>query len=699
MKELASKLLSPGADGEKSSVIASVKQAFIFLIPIFMIGACAITIQSFPVASVRNFIQNAYNGSINKFLDIVYNATYGFAAVYLVISLSYHESIARTVHNDARIFATVSSTVCYFAFLGLDVYTGKTDLISYTKMSNIFSALLISLAATRLFFALYRLFRGGRSSHISAFTRGMYSVFPLLCCLTVFAVAAELISMIPGVSNFNDLVTWAISSPFETMGATYFSGLIIMLLESVLWVLGIHGGNVFDSLLSSDSNAFAFSNGQITTKPFIDTFALMGGCGTAICLLIALMLFSKDRKKKKICRLASIPMLFNINEILVFGLPVVLNPIYMIPFILTPVVAYSLAYGATALGLVPQIVNSAVHWTTPLIISGYQATGSIRGSILQLVLLLVGIGIYAPFVIIDNKVSKANESKYIDYLTKVCRSCESEGKSYRLDNENIVYKAFEDDIAAKLNADITGDRIYLQYQPQIKDGRIVAAEALLRFRYNGSERFMYPPLVVGIANNNGLFEQMSRAVVRRALLDLCSMQVYRHDFKIAANLRLDLLMNDSFRKWLIEEVDKSGAAPHTFGVEITEDAKLSDSADYVAVFNEIKSAGIEILMDDFSMGHTSISILQKNYFDYIKIDGNLIKQLSNERSQSIVSSIVHLGEELDFNVIAEYVETAEQRDMLLGMGCRIFQGYLYYKDMPGIELIELLQANDAKQAV
>ena len=104
-------------------------------------------------------------------------------------------------------------------------------------------------------------------------------------------------------------------------------------------------------------------------------------------------------------------------------------------------------------------------------------------------------------------------------------------------------------------------------------------------------------------------------------------------------------------------------------------------------------------MDDFSMGHTSISILQKNYFDYIKIDGNLIKQLSNERSQSIVSSIVHLGEELDFNVIAEYVETAEQRDMLLGMGCRIFQGYLYYKDMPGIELIELLQANDAKQAV
>ena len=87
----------------------------------------------------------------------------------------------------------------------------------------------------------------------------------------------------------------------------------------------------------------------------------------------------------------------------------------------------------------------------------------------------------------------------------------------------------------------------------------------------------------------------------------------------------------------------------------------------------------------------SHSILQKNYFDYIKIDGKLIKQIENERIRSIVSSITKLGRELNFKVIAEYVETEKQRDILLGMGCEIFQGYLYYKDIEIDALNDILQ--------
>lgn len=95
------------------------------------------------------------------------------------------------------------------------------------------------------------------------------------------------------------------------------------------------------------------------------------------------------------------------------------------------------------------------------------------------------------------------------------------------------------------------------------------------------------------------------------------------------------------------------------------------------------------------MGHTSIAILQMNYFDYVKIDGSLIKDLNNDRSRSIVASITNLGKELKFEVIAEYVETKEQRDYLLDLDCHIFQGYLYYKDMPLSELenIVLSQTN------
>lgn len=696
MDKLADKLfrLYVG-NGGRHHVLASIRRAFSLLVPIFMIGACALTLQYFPIAAVRNFIAGALDGWIFEFLEIIYNATYGFAAVYLVLALSYEIAYSAKFHTDVRISASLTSLICYFAFLGPDVFSGRVSLMQYTKMANIFSALVIALAATNMFSVFFRLLNRRSTDMASSFVRITRSIFPSLLCLLIFTTLAMLISLIPGISNFNDLIIYALGRPFDSLGATYFGGLLIMLLESVLWLFGIHGGNVFDSLLTSPTGAFAFGGGQIMTKPFIDTFTLMGGCGTTVCLFFAIILFSRDRKKKKLCRLAGVPLLFNINELLVYGLPIVLNPIYMIPFILTPLVSFSLAYLATALGFVPQIINANVQWTTPIIVSGYQATGSVAGSILQIVLLVIGTLIYIPFVLLDNRVAKENETRYIDHLTDICRDCEARGEQYHVDDESLAFRLFEGDILDKLAGDIYGDRVYMQYQPQVENGRIISAEALLRFRYNEDGRFVYPPLVVGIACNNGIFDKLSRAVVRRVLSDLRQIQRDAPDFKIDANLRLDLILDDDFRHWLIDEVSGSGITPGTFGVEITEDAQLSDTVDYTAAFDEIKRAGMDIMMDDFSMGHTSVAILQKNYFNYIKIDGNLIKQLSNERSRRIVSSIVHLGKELNFSVIAEYVETEAQRDMLLEMGCQIFQGYLYYRDMPAAEVVELLRHQQA----
>ena len=177
-----------------------------------------------------------------------------------------------------------------------------------------------------------------------------------------------------------------------------------------------------------------------------------------------------------------------------------------------------------------------------------------------------------------------------------------------------------------------------------------------------------------------------------AFTDLASIQeTIDPNFHIAVNLRLDLLTEETFRHWLINVVRGYGITPHTFGVEINENANLSDTDHVTTYFDELKHAGIEVHMDDFSMGNTSITILQKNCFDYVKIDGNLIKQLDNERCMSIVSSIVQLGTQLNFSVIAEYVETEEQRNKLLRIGCNIFQGYLYYKAMPCAQMKELLQ--------
>lgn len=675
---------------ENSRTFESIKRAFVFLLPVFLTGATTLTLQDFPINSVREFVNGVFNGFFYHLFNIVYTATYGFASFYLVITLSYCLSQTKTVYKDVKLFCIVTAVTSYFASLGKVILESDSDIVPYTNMSNIFPAMITTIISTNLFFLFYKLFNRDRLEHSTTFSRSLRSIFPLAACVSIFAVASTLISFSDGGFNINDIILNLFAKPFESIGATYFGGLLIVLVESVLWLFGIHGGNVFDSLLNSPNGAFAFSNGQITTKPFIDTFVLLGGCGATICAFIALIIFSKIKKRKKLCHLAGIPLLFNINELIVFGLPIVLNPIYLVPFVLTPLVCYSIAYLVTFTGIVPQIVNPGVQWTTPIIISGYRATGSVMGSVLQIFLLAIGVAIYAPFVLLDNRISKENEKRYLDKLADICRSCEARGVPYSIADQTYSLRSFEDDVTSALFDAIRERNIHLKYQPQVKNGKVVAAEALLRFSYNETG-YLYPPLVIAIATNNNLFGELSQEIVRRAITDLETLQQTDPDFKIAVNLNLDLIMDNEFRSWLIESVRNSGLTPDTFGVEITEDSNLSETDDYADAFNELKAEHIKVLMDDFSMGHTSISILQKNYFDYIKIDGKLIKQIENERIRSIVSSIAKLGRELNFKVIAEYVETEKQRDILLGMGCEIFQGYLYYKDIEIDALNDILQ--------
>ncbi len=678
------------------SLLTSLKQTFLFLLPVFMIGAFSLSIESFPIKAVREFIASALNGKIKEILDLLYNATYGFAAVYLVMVLSVYESQRLSDDPDMRIYSAISSAACYFGFMGIEVFTGKADILNYTKIANIFPAMIIALGSTHGFFVFYKLFyHTHREERLTAFERGIHAILPFVLCLLFSVVLAVLIGLIPGINNFNDLIVHIFNKLFSWIAPGFFGGFIVMFAVSVLWIFGIHGGNVFDELLTNPAGPFSQGAGHIVTKSFLDTYVLMGGCGTSVCLLIALLLFGKSRKNKRLAKMSCVSVIFNINEPIIFGLPIVLNVAYAIPFIVTPLVAYTIAYLATIWGIVPAMVNADVQWTTPVLISGYQATGSVAGSILQLVILAIGVAIYSPFVKFEDKLEQAGIQKNIDRLTLICKEWEKQRDSYKLVSSNPELHALEDDIAAKVDSDIRNGKIRLYYQPQVKDGRVISAEALLRFGYgkNANDKFIYPPLVVGIATSYGLFDPLSRAVVERALEDLTRIQKdYDKNFRIAVNVSLDLIMEESFRKWMIEKVNEAKPSPHTFGIEITEDANLSDDDSCAVAFDEIKNAGIEVQMDDFSMGHTSITILQKNYFDYIKIDGNLIKRLENERSRSIVSSIVDLGKRLNFTVIAEYVETTRQRDLLLEMGCEVFQGYLYYKAMPADELTKVIES-------
>lgn len=277
-------------DRRGDSIIETIKESFSFLTPAFLIGAFAQAIQSFPVAALRELIATALDGKLYNFLDILYNATYGFIAVYLVFIFSCLDSRTEDVHADIRVISAISTTICYFASLGSEVLTGGASLMSYTNMTNVFSALLTAVLYHKLFFLLYhRLMRNKEDAYSTTFTRGIHCVPIIGICVGLSTIETELISLWDGMNNFNDLVIAILSKPFETIGATFLGGFLIMFCESVLWMVGVHGGTVFATLLTSPTSLFAFGNGSIMNKPLLDTFALMGGCGTTMCLFLSLI--------------------------------------------------------------------------------------------------------------------------------------------------------------------------------------------------------------------------------------------------------------------------------------------------------------------------------------------------------------------------------------------------------------------------
>ncbi len=181
----------------------------------------------------------------------------------------------------------------------------------------------------------------------------------------------------------------------------------------LLWGFGIHSAYIFNPILepiylaSLAINEAAITSGtaatEIITKPFIDSVAFMGGAGNMLALVIAIFIVSKRDDYKVIGKLGFVPALFNISEPLMFGLPVVMNPILIIPMILTTLAGLGIGALATQIGIMAH-TYVLIPWTTPPVISAFLATGGdIMSGVIGLLILVVSVLIYIPFVKVMNK--------------------------------------------------------------------------------------------------------------------------------------------------------------------------------------------------------------------------------------------------------------------------------------------------------
>ena len=234
------------------------------------------------------------------------------------------------------------------------------------------------------------------------------------------------------------------------------------------------------------------------------------------------------------------------------------------------------------------------------------------------------------------------------------------------------------------------------YQPQIdlKSGRIVGAEALMRWQHSNGQ-FVSPEQFIPIAEQSGLIVSIGRWMLPEALRALKRFhQAGLDTLRMAVNVSSIQLRQPGFIEFVGEALSEAGIEPACLELEITESIALESLEAMVSLLNQLRNRGITIAIDDFGTGYSSLNYLEQLPIDRLKIDRSFVISLaSSERGSRIVRTIALLGNELDITTVAEGVENQNTGDRLRDFGCHAAQGYHYAHPMPEAEFIRWIDDN------
>lgn len=400
--------------------IRALRDGLAITMPLIIIGSIFMILANFPVPGYADFVNGVFGKGFTTKLLYPIRVTFDIVAILAVISISYQ------LAKDKEVDGLSAGALSLAAFLMLtpvqtisNVVLENGDKLNLGRVlptanlsaGGLIVAILTAIIATEIF--IYVVKKNWvlkmPESVPPAVAKSFTAITPGLIILVLFFLIRLGFESTSYQTVFA-FITKFVGSPLALVGLSFGGMFATVSLYSFFWTLGIHGTRVvfgvMDSILlpAMDQNRAALEAGHqlpnIVTLQFYDNFVnSLGGCGATLGLIICIILMAKSRQIKSIGKLALAPAIFNISEPIIFGIPIVMNPIMMIPFILAPLAVGSLTYIAMATGLVSYPAGIAVPWTVPSFFSGFLATnGDWRAIILQGVNILVSAVIYWPFL-------------------------------------------------------------------------------------------------------------------------------------------------------------------------------------------------------------------------------------------------------------------------------------------------------------
>jgi diguanylate cyclase (GGDEF)-like protein len=263
------------------------------------------------------------------------------------------------------------------------------------------------------------------------------------------------------------------------------------------------------------------------------------------------------------------------------------------------------------------------------------------------------------------------------------------------------YNASNLALVAELRHAIEADELVLYYQPKVRisDGHVDAVEALVRWQHP-EKGLVFPDDFIPLAEQTDLIDRLTTWVVKRALTDVSRFGPGAENLTVSVNVSARNLGRAGFAASVVEALNIAGVAPERLFIEVTETTLMTDPVRAATVLSELDKNGVRLSIDDFGTGQTSLGYLSSLPVHEIKIDRSFITDMMERPAHAaIVHSIVDLGHNLGFSVVAEGVETEDVLADLRATGCDVAQGYLFARPIPADQLGPWITRYEAEKVI
>lgn len=401
--------------------VDALRSGFLASLPLTLIGSLFLLITDFPVDGYQHVMTTMFGAGWDAYINPAIRGTFNILALVLAGTIAYKLADHYDIDKLAALVIALSAFVIVtpkVAANGSGAVVEKVLPFQWLGGQGIITAIIIAMLSTEIFNLVVkkRIIIRLPESVPEMVSRSFSALIPGFMVLSVALVIHGL--CLTHQTTFPELLYRLIQIPLQNLTASVPGITIVAALNGLIWWFGVHptvvnsivypmlNANSMDNLALAQSGMLNLQNAKIGTVQMLDQFATLGGAGMSIGCIIAMLIVCKSSHGKAISRVGLIPSFFNISEPITFGLPIILNPLMVIPLIISPVVSVLLTWLAIAIGFMSPFNGVVVPWPTPAIFGGLLVSGW-QGAVMQGVIVITSTLIYYPFVkLVDREYQK-----------------------------------------------------------------------------------------------------------------------------------------------------------------------------------------------------------------------------------------------------------------------------------------------------